>query len=80
MVTPAVALSTALLAGGSYALSKAGGTPSTPNIPAPPGLVAAQTPNAKPKTQGQQQSFLSATASAQQQPQSQQTGKTLIGA
>lgn len=61
------------------ALTMPGGAP-TLNIPAPPGLVPAQQPNAKPARKSQQSSFLSGAAAAQQAGGGASEGKTLIGA
>lgn len=65
---------------GASLLSGKGAAPQV-NIPTPPGVAPAQTPNAKPARKSQQQSFLSGAAMAQQTGGvAQGTGKSLLGA
>ncbi len=78
----ATAAGTAAAGAGSL-LAATGAKPDAaqaPKIEAPPGIVPAQTPNARPKGKSQQQSFLSGAATAQQSGSAGGTGKTLLGA
>lgn len=68
-------------AGSLLAASKGSSAPPNVNIPAPPGIVPAQTPNSKPQRKSQQAGFLSGAAMAQQSGAGgTSTGKSLLGA
>lgn len=68
------------VAAASGAFKKPPGTPTLPNIPAPPATSPSQSPGTKPGKKGMQQSFLSGVAGSALAPSGgSSTGKTLLG-